>query len=280
MAAFFVPPVVWMLRHTHRLLEFIALQTNHFRDLSVQHSRLYEKEDLLDLIQQQKEQGDNRIQQDDLDLVEQALRFGDIRAADIVLPRKQAYLVDADDNIGPILLDQLHKQKQQSFLVYKDEKENIIGSLALADAVTAKKGGRVFDLIRSDLIFVHEDFTARQVLNAFHKTGHQVAVVINNAEEFVGVITITLNHLLHKLLGEAQEEDVPYGDRGAVAAYQPKQETKAQSGKKPSLESDQQILTDQEVAVDDMHDETDQAAEIDQSADEAAPSPEATEVVK
>jgi CBS domain containing-hemolysin-like protein len=215
------PGIVWVLAHVHSPLDRLAAIVNRFRDLPL-HSRLYEKEDLLELVNRQKNQTGNRIHPQDLDLVQRALAFSDTRAADIVEPRKKAHLVNADDLIGPILLDQLHRQKRGSFLVYKDGQDNIIGSLALSDAVAAKQGGRVFDLIRNDLIFVHEDFTARQVLDAFHKTGHQLAVVINNAEEFIGVLT--QDHLLQSLLGEAQDEGIAYGDRSAVAAYKPKPE--------------------------------------------------------
>lgn len=216
------PGIVWILRHIHGLLDRLVILVSRFRDIP-HHSRLYEKEDLLELLSRQRDQTDNRIQPKDLELVERALQFDDTRAADIVQPRKQAHIVNADDTIGPILLDGLHHQKQGSFLVYKDEPENIIGSLALSDAVAAKQGGRVFDLIRNDLIFVHEEFSARQVLDAFYKTGHQLAVVINNAEEFMGVIT--LDHLLRRLLGEARDDGIVYGDRSAVAAYKPKAST-------------------------------------------------------
>lgn len=247
-AAWFVPALVFALRHTHGLLDKVARAANRFRELPL-HSRLYEKEDLMQLLASQASQSDNRIQPEDLDLASRTLAFSDTTAADIVLPRKQTHLVDADDSIGPILLDGLHKQHQTSFLVYKDAPENIIGSLAMNDAVTAKQGGRVFDLIRSDLIYVHEDFTARQILHAFHKTNHQVAVVINNAEEFVGVIT--LDHLLGQLLGnESIDNNLAYGDRAAMAAYRPQ----------PPESSDEK--TEELAAV------------------EVASSPEATEVVK
>lgn len=226
--------LIAVLRHTHGALEKMASLANRFRDMP-RHSRLYEKEDLAELIGRQKDQADNRIHLDDLELVQRALGFSDLRAADVVQPRKEAHLVNADDSIGPILLDQLHKQGQSSFLVYKDGTDNIIGSLAMSDAVTAKQGGRVFDLIRSDLIYVHEDFSARQVLQAFHKTGHQVAVVINNAEEFVGVIT--LNRLLQNLLGGAQDDEMSYGNRQSIAGYKPpakKQQSEASADSEQS----------------------------------------------
>lgn len=215
-AAWFVPLVNWLLAHTHTLLERFSVLASYFRELPM-HSRLYEKQDLLDLFNRQKEQTDNRIAHEDLDLMSRALTFKNIRAIDVAQSRKESHVVNADDAIGPILLDQLHKYHQTSFLVYKDTKENIIGTLAMSDAVTAKHGGRVLDLIRSELIYVHEDFSARQVLTAFHKTGHQIAAVINNAEEFVG--TITVDHLLQALLGEVKDDEVAYADRAAIAAY-------------------------------------------------------------
>jgi len=250
-AAMIAPLLAKALLYMHSSLDHLTRLANRFRDIPL-HSRLYEKEDLLELLSRQREQTDNRIQEADLDLVQRALRFSDALAADLVQPRKEAYLVNADDSIGPVLLDQLHQQKQASFLVYKDDKDNIIGSLALSDAVSAKHGGRVFDLIRSDLIYVHEDFTARQVLDAFHKTGHQVAVVINNAEEFIGAVT--LDHLLQALLGEAHDDDIAYGDRSAVAAYKPKKE--------------------------DPEPEPSESGQPQQAEDQPASSPEATEVVE
>ena len=259
-AATFVGPLAWILAHTQPLLDKMANLANRFREMPL-HSRLYEKEDLLHLLGNQKEQVDNRIHISDLDLMQRTLTFGDKQAADLVQPRKEAHLVNADDSIGPILLDQLHKQKNASFLVYKDTKDNIIGSLALRDAINAKQGGRVFDLIRSDLIFVHEDFTARQVLNAFQKTGHQVAVVINNAEEFIGVITF--DHLLKELLGEPEDEDILYGSRSTIAAYKPKKETES--------------FADVEE-IEKMPEPAEEAAELAPSI--LASSPEATEVVE
>jgi CBS domain containing-hemolysin-like protein len=265
-AAWFVPAVNWLLVHTHTALERLSILANRFRELP-SHSRLYEKQDLLDLFDRQKEQPDNRIAHEDLDLMSRALTFKNIRAIDVAQPRKASHVVNANDAIGPILLDQLHKYHQASFLVYKDTKENIIGTLAMSDAVTAKHGGRVLDLIRSELIYVHEDFSARQVLTAFHKTGHQIAAVINNAEEFVG--TITVDHLLQALLGEVKDDEVTYADRAAIASYD-SSEDQAPS-KSSELTEEQNALNEQAELL------TKESAE---DISTAPSSPEATEVVQ
>lgn len=219
-AAFLAPGLAWILVHTEPVLGRAAATINRYRHLAP-HSLLYEKEDLQQLLTLQKEQADNRILHHELETAERALVFHDRQAADIVQSYGKLHLVDADETVGPILLDQLHQSGQNSFLVYKDAKDNIIGSLSLRDAVNAKHDGRVFDLIRSDLTYVHEDFSLKQVLTAFQKTGHHLAVVINSFEEFVGIITFEA--LLAELLGDTSDADTEsYDNRSYIAAYKPK----------------------------------------------------------
>jgi CBS domain containing-hemolysin-like protein len=210
------------------------------------HSGLYEKEDLLALLKQQKEQPDNRISSAELHLIERAVGFDDLKAADVVLPWAKVKLVSTEDHIGPVLLGELHDSGQRSFLVYKDKPANIVGTLFLRDAVHAREGGRVGDLMHSHISFVHEDFTLRQVLGAFKTTGQFMVVVVNAFEEAVGVIT--LQHLLVQLIGDAEEE-MAYEDRASVAAFKP-------------------LDLAEEPVVDEVPEEPDQ------------PSPEETEVVK
>jgi CBS domain containing-hemolysin-like protein len=218
-AAFTSPAVAWVLTHLAGPLGYLARTVNRYRELAP-HSQLYEKEDLMRLLDLQKEQVDNRILHDELELVGHSLAFNDRQAADVLQPRKDIMLINADESLGPVILDQLHKSGQNSFLVYKDKKENIIGSLSLRDAVNAKENVRVFDLIRHDLTYVHEDFTLRQVMTAFRQTGQHVAVVINKFEEFLGVVT--LDKLITELMGEPQIAVESYEDRSVVAAYKPK----------------------------------------------------------
>ncbi len=183
------------------------------------HSGLYEKSDLLALIKQQKDQLDNRISLAELELVEHAAKFDDFKAADVVLPWAKVKLVSKSDSIGPILLGELHDSGQRSFLVYQDKPEHVVGTLFLRDAVRAKTGGQVADIMQHNLCFVHEDFSLRQVLEAFRTTGQFMVVVINTFEEAVGVIT--LQHLLAQLMGEVEEGFDAFEDRAAVAAFRP-----------------------------------------------------------
>jgi CBS domain containing-hemolysin-like protein len=120
-----------------------------------------------------------------------------------------------------VLLGELHNSGQTSFLVYEETPDRVIGTLFLRDAVAAREGGQVRQLMHPRLCFVHEDFSLRQVLQAFAKTGQFMVIVVNPFEEPVGVIT--LSHLLTQLLGEPNEDDFDaFENRAAVAAYKPK----------------------------------------------------------
>ena len=259
-ASFLAPVFVKVLSYVHRPLSKLAHTVGEYRELP-HHSRLYEKQDLLDLLGLQKEQVDNRIGSEELELAERALAFSDRQAADIARPTKDAVLVNADDTLAPVLLDQLHQSGQSSFLVYKDQKDNIMGSLSMHDVANAAKDARIFDLVRNDLAFVNEDFTLRQVLKAFQKTGHPIVIVVNKFEEFVGVITFET--LMTELLGEsATADETPYDNRTAIARYKPKAP---------------------EQEVEEKADE--QTEEVEEQPLEASPkqdnsSPEATEVVE
>jgi CBS domain containing-hemolysin-like protein len=214
------PAVNWLMTYLHAPFDFATSQMGRFRSHTA-HSGLYEKEDLIALLRQQTEQPDNRIAKHDLEIVTRAAQFDDLQAADVVMPMSRVRLVPLRDHIGPVLLGELHKSGQNSFLVYDESPDHVVGTLFLRDAIAAKEGGEVKDLMHPRLCFVHEDFTLRQVLQAFTKTGQFMVVVINAFEEPVGVIT--LQHLLVQLVGEHEDDFDSFEDKSAVAAFKPSQ---------------------------------------------------------
>lgn len=217
-AVIIAPGLHKILTYAHGPLRFITRSINHYRQ-HVPHSGLYEKEDIVALLRQQREQPDNRMSPAELELLERAASFDDKMAADIVLPWSQVKLVKTDDHLGPILLGELHSSGQTSFLVYEDTPTNIVGTLFLRDAIHAKEGGLVSSIMQRHVCFVHEDFSLRQVLEAFTRTGQFMVVVVNKFEEATGVIT--LQHLLSQLVGDIERDDLAYEDRAAVAAFVP-----------------------------------------------------------
>ena len=181
------------------------------------HTGLYEKQDLIDLLQRQEIQADNRIQQTELVLAERALKFGDRKVHDKLVPRRIVKTVSTDEDIGPLLMDELHKSGHSRFPVFKDKKENIVGTLYLKDLVKSKHGGSVAKAMRPDVCYIHEDQPLIEALQAVLKTHHHLLVVVNSFEEYVGVIS--LEDVVEELIGQQIiDEFDQYHDLRAVAA--------------------------------------------------------------
>jgi len=212
------PTLAWILSHTHIALEGPSKVVRRHRRV-LDHTGLYEKQDMLELLSQQKTQIDSRITQGDLGLIERVLAFSDKSTTDILTPRKEVRTVRINETIGPKLMDELHKNGQPSFLVTDETAERIVGSVRLEDLVKARQGGTVKTVADEAVAFVREDFSLPQLLDAFRTTKQSVLAVINNAEEFLGVVTI--DNLLNQLVDTEASEELIYTDRSAVANYQP-----------------------------------------------------------
>lgn len=209
-------PLTWVLVRIHPLLSRIIAFISSHRRIYV-HTGLYQKSDLAELLQAQKDQPDNRIAAGEIDLLVHALSFGDKLVGDVLIPKRVVTTVSADEAIGPILTDELHKSGHSRFPVYDGKHDNIVGVLFLRDLILNKQTGSVRKVMQPHLTFVHEDFTLYQTLQAFIKTKQHLFIVVNAFEEFVGIITI--EDIIEQIVGKViMDEFDSYDDLRAVAA--------------------------------------------------------------
>jgi CBS domain containing-hemolysin-like protein len=217
-ALLITPSLHWLLERAQPLLIRIAHYADKVQPFAV-HTGLYTKEDIIELIQHQKIQIDNRITKEELFIVEHALQFGDRMVDEVMTPRRVMKTVATTDMIGPILFKELHDSGHSRFPVYKDNPDDIIGTLYLRDALGAKEGGFVKDLMRKEVFYVNQAQSLARVLDAFIKTKHHQFLVVNNFEEIVGLVTI--EDVIEQILGkQIIDEFDSYEDLRAVAAMQ------------------------------------------------------------
>ena len=216
------PVIAWILERIHPFLARVSAFVRSHRPVTI-HTGLYEKSDLADLLTKQKDQTDNRIPAGEIELLTHALSFGDKLVLDVLIPKRVVVLVSAEEAIGPALMDELHKSGHSRFPVYEGKRDNIVGILYLRDLVATKKTGKVKDLMKKHLSYVHEDFTLYQTLQAFIHTKHHLFLVVNNFEEFTGIITIedVIEQIVGKLIVDEFDN---YEDLRTVAAATAKKE--------------------------------------------------------
>lgn len=193
------------------------------------HTGLYEQKDLLEFLSRQNRQIDNRIPQSDLAIAQGALSFGDKLVRTIMTPRRKIKIVSAEESVGPLLMDELHKSGHSRFPVSKTKEDaknatpTIIATLYLKDIVGYEGSGKVKDLARKDVYYINEDSNLRQALSALLKTHHHLLLVVNNFEEIVGVLSI--EDVLEQIIGQPIVDEFDnYADLRAVAAKEAKQQ--------------------------------------------------------
>lgn len=229
------PGVSWLLERLHPIFDFIARFIRRHRHLSV-HTGLYEKTDIVELLERQKGQADSRISESEVALLQHALLFGDRQVVDAMVPKRVVTMVSAKENIGPVLMDELARSGHSRFPVYGGKKDNIVGILYLHDLIGTKKTGTVESVMSHKLTFVHEDFTLYQALQAFLKTKHHLFLVVNSFEELVGIITI--EDVLEQMIGKPIVDEFDrYDDLRAVAATAAKKDHRSHDEPKPEAEA-------------------------------------------
>lgn len=207
-------PISWLLNHLYPVLRWFADITIRFRAES--HTGVFEKEDLAELISRQEKQHDNRIDSNELRVIKGALSFGDKIVRDIMVPRRVARVVSADETVGPHLMDELYSTGHSRFPVYEGAKDKIVGILYLRDIAEVKDGRSVRTIMDKTVRYVHEEEDLNRTLQAFLKSHRHLLVVVNSFEEVVGILT--LEDVLEQIIGSPiVDEFDKYDDLRAVA---------------------------------------------------------------
>lgn len=215
LARWLSPLITRLVSFLYPLLQRIGSFFLRFRRIHVQ-TGLYEKDDLLNLLDRQRDLPDNRIPIEDIDLVSHALEYGDRVVGEVMVPLRAVTFINEGEPIGPKLMDELYQSGHSRFPVYRDTNTNIVGTLYLRDMVKKQVKGHVRDVMHDDVYYVHEDFYLAQVLQAFLKTKHHLFIVVNSFEEFVGIITI--EDVLEQVIGRPiVDEFDKYDSMRAVA---------------------------------------------------------------
>lgn len=177
---------------------------------------VYEKEDLIELLANQKASAHNRISEMEISLAQHALIFGDKQVLDHMVPRRVVKFVNEDEPVGPILLSELHDTGFSRFPVINDE-EKIVGTLYIKDMIDKSTVGAVSSIMSRDVFYISDTANLEEALAAFLRTKHHLFIVVNSFEEVVGIITI--EDILEQLVGrKIVDEFDKYDDMRAVAA--------------------------------------------------------------
>ncbi len=235
------PPIAWLLNYLHPVLSRAGGIIERRYSAALQ-TGIFEREDLLELIERQQHQPDNRINPDELEIAKRALSFDNYKVGDILTTRKQIKTVLADDVLGPVLINELHEGGQSHVLVRESAKGAFVGSLDFTH-FDHHRSGKVKDFMNPTIYYVHESDNLSQSLHAFFATNHALFIVVNSSEEYVGIITV--ENMLRQLFGHLPGDDFDdYAELKAVAAKHSHRNKPAET---QAIDDETPVKTDEEV---------------------------------
>lgn len=143
---------------------------------------------------------------DERTIISAAMSFRDRPVKDIMIPKTDITFVHETDFLGPLMLDQLYKTGLAHFPVI-NHSGRIVGLLhtSALTSLRIKDTDRAKKYLDENVYYLRSDYTCEQALAALMRTGSQFFVVLDRAENPVGLLTS--DDLIFTLFGHVIEDD-------------------------------------------------------------------------
>lgn len=124
---------------------------------------------------------------------------------DIMTARKKVVSVKPSAILGPVVLSDLQKTGHGFFPVVDKgaEPEGVLDISDISDIQSAKQQGRVRDIMSSQLIWVEEETSLAELIQAFLQEKQYLMLVRNLDGDFTGIVTIA--DLMKQLIGVVKD---------------------------------------------------------------------------
>jgi CBS domain containing-hemolysin-like protein len=206
LAIYLTPAIVWTLNTLHPFFK----TTNNvlLKSKTQDHTGIYETNDLVTLLDKQKDQSDNRVSPDQLELIKNILELSKKTVGEHSETWSNITHVNSNDTVGPVLLDELHKSKQQFVPVVDSDKKEAVGMIDLK-RLNISTTGEIKDLMDPNIHFLSEEDSLEDALNSIIDSGHPVYIVRDKKDRLFGMIT--LKDIMNELVvaKEETEEVIP-----------------------------------------------------------------------
>ena len=147
------------------------------------------------------------IEEDERELIETMIDFGDTLAGEIMTPRTGIVGIAVGTSIKNAR-DVIIEEKYSRLPVYRDTIDNVEGMIYVRDLLAALATGQkenAVETIMRDAFFVPETKTASELLKSMQQNHVQIAVVIDEYGGVAGLVTV--EDIIEEIVGEIEDED-------------------------------------------------------------------------
>jgi CBS domain containing-hemolysin-like protein len=173
---------------------FIKRLENHISRIENLSARLGQRSDppraisrheLSELLRRQHKMADEEMKTD-INLALIGLELNRQEASKLMIRKQKLRSVKLDDEVGPVLLSELHKTGRRTFPV-KDGPE-IAGTVRLDKLTELKAGGKVEDALDPQMIAINKDEPKLSVIRRFVESGAQLVFTEDDEGKIAGAI--------------------------------------------------------------------------------------------
>jgi CBS domain containing-hemolysin-like protein len=179
-------------------------------------SGVYTRDDLTKFLSRQKHSTNNSISGEELDSLVARMEFEQKTVKDVMLSKNRFKIIGASEQVGPVLINELHETGQKYFPVEEEFNNELIGTLDVTRLVGLKHTGNTKEAMEDRLYYLNENNSLPEAIDAFFKTGSSIFLVVNNKEKITGMLNV--EEIIAGLLNQDQLNDFNMFDsREAVA---------------------------------------------------------------
>jgi CBS domain containing-hemolysin-like protein len=146
---------------------------------------------------------------DRAEMIRNVLDFGDLKAADVIIPRTQVTALDLAtpaDEVLKLVAESSHSR----YPVYRERIDNIVGILHVKDLIayganSDLKKLKLSEVMRTPVVFVPETQTAQSLLVDMRSgRRHHMAIIIDEFGGMSGIVT--LEDVIEEIVGDIRDE--------------------------------------------------------------------------
>ncbi|GGZ41996.1 HlyC/CorC family transporter [Asticcacaulis endophyticus] len=193
-----VQAVQWFVRKTLKLFGV---------NMSMETDVLAAHQEIRGAIEYHHDEGS--VEKRDRNMFRGVLDLSELDVSQIMVHRKQIFMIDADLGIERII-DEALKIGHTRIPLYRDNQENIVGVLHARDlfaAITKARGDVLsldIDAITREPWFIPDTTNLKSQLNAFLKQKQHFALVVDEYGALQGMVT--LEDILEEIVGDIEDE--------------------------------------------------------------------------
>lgn len=198
---FFLLPLAWYLLYPMNLLFGVLIRKNHADESENMNDEISDQE--LEVFFEESAK-DGVIDQEDQEMIQSVLEFGDTLVKEVMTPRVDMIHVSIDAKLDEIV-SVINENKKSRYPVISEKIDNVVGMILSKDVFNSwnNPSFRIKDILRPPF-FVPETMRIMELIKEMQKEKQKFAIVV---DEFGGVSgLVTMEDIVEEIVGEIKDE--------------------------------------------------------------------------